>query len=49
MPKGTTVGIIGQNGTGFHPEFTGRDNVYMYGPIIGLSKDTVEIIKCEKD
>ncbi len=76
VPKGLTVGIIGQNGSGkstllsilagvlqptsgtyivngkvasilelgsgFHHEFTARENVYMYGAIIGLSKQKID-------
>ncbi|MFQ5427981.1 MAG: ABC transporter ATP-binding protein [Thermodesulfobacteriota bacterium] len=26
-------------GAGFHPEFTGRDNVFFYGAVMGISKD----------
>lgn len=29
-------------GSGFNPEFTGRDNVYMYAAILGLSEKEVE-------
>jgi ABC-type polysaccharide/polyol phosphate transport system ATPase subunit len=36
------VSAILELGSGFHPEFSGRDNVYMYGSIMGLSKDDVD-------
>ncbi len=36
------VSAILELGSGFHPEFSGRDNVYMYGSIMGLSKDEVD-------
>jgi lipopolysaccharide transport system ATP-binding protein len=29
-------------GSGFNPEFTGRENVYMYAAVLGLSADEVE-------
>lgn len=29
-------------GSGFNPEFTGRENVYTYGSVLGLSRDEVE-------
>ncbi len=29
-------------GSGFNPEFTGRENVYLYGAILGLSKDEID-------
>lgn len=29
-------------GSGFNPEFTGRENVYMNGAVLGLSKDEVD-------
>jgi ABC-type polysaccharide/polyol phosphate transport system ATPase subunit len=35
------VSAILELGSGFHPEFSGRDNVYMYGSIMGLSKQEV--------
>ena len=30
-------------GSGFNPEFTGRDNVYMNASILGLTKDEIDI------
>jgi ABC-type polysaccharide/polyol phosphate transport system ATPase subunit len=36
------VSAILELGSGFHPEFSGRDNVYMYGSIMGLSKQEVD-------
>lgn len=29
-------------GSGFNPEFTGRDNVYMNGAVLGLSKEEID-------
>ena len=76
VPKGQTLGIIGQNGagkstllqiicgtlapsqgridvdaritallelgSGFNPEFTGRENVYMYGMILGIPQEEID-------
>ena len=36
------VSAILELGSGFHPEFSGRDNVYMYGSIMGLSKVDID-------
>lgn len=30
-------------GAGFHPDFTGRENVYMNGALMGFSKDEIDI------
>ena len=31
-------------GSGFHPEFTGRENVYMNGAVLGVSKDDMRAL-----
>jgi ABC-type polysaccharide/polyol phosphate transport system ATPase subunit len=36
------VSAILELGSGFHPEFSGRDNVYMYGSIMGLTKQEID-------
>jgi ABC-type polysaccharide/polyol phosphate transport system ATPase subunit len=36
------VSAILELGSGFHPEFSGRDNVFMYGSIMGLSKQQID-------
>ena len=38
--KGKVAAIL-ELGSGFHPEFSGRENVYMYGSIMGLSKQDI--------
>jgi ABC-type polysaccharide/polyol phosphate transport system ATPase subunit len=34
-------------GAGFHPDFTGRENIYLNGAILGFSKDELAIIEPE--
>jgi lipopolysaccharide transport system ATP-binding protein len=47
-PSSGTIAITGQVaallelGMGFHPEFTGRQNVYMSGQLLGLSAKQIE-------
>jgi lipopolysaccharide transport system ATP-binding protein len=36
------VGSLLEVGTGFHPELTGRENVYLYGSILGMSKPEIK-------
>jgi lipopolysaccharide transport system ATP-binding protein len=48
QPSGGTVSVNGrvsallELGAGFNPEFTGRDNVYLNGSILGLSKRQID-------
>jgi len=32
------VGSLLEVGTGFHPELTGHENVYLYGAILGMDR-----------
>src|SRR3954471_17360884 len=36
------VGALLEVGTGFHPELTGRENVYLNGAILGMSRKVVD-------
>ena len=36
------VGSLLEVGTGFHPELTGRENVYLSGAILGMRKNEIE-------
>jgi len=35
------IGVLIELGAGFHPEFTGRENIYLNGAIMGMSKKDI--------
>ncbi|HVX29274.1 MAG TPA: polysaccharide ABC transporter ATP-binding protein [Nitrolancea sp.] len=37
------VGSLLEVGTGFHPELTGRENIYLNGAVIGMSKRDIDL------
>ncbi|MET4004147.1 MULTISPECIES: ABC transporter ATP-binding protein [Arthrobacter] len=39
--RGRVAGLI-EVGAGFHPDLSGRDNVYLNGAILGMSKDEID-------
>lgn len=36
------VGCLLEVGTGFHPELTGRDNIYLNGSVLGMAKSEID-------
>lgn len=44
LPNGARMGTMIELGVGFHPELTGRENVFLGGSIHGLSRKQIEDI-----
>ena len=40
--KGERLAIMGLNGAGFDPEYTGKENIYLYGAILGYSREFLD-------
>jgi len=36
------IGVLIELGAGFHPDFTGRENIYLNGAIMGMSKKQID-------
>lgn len=36
------MAALSELGSGFNPNFTGRENVYMKGALLGSSRDTID-------
>jgi ABC-type polysaccharide/polyol phosphate transport system ATPase subunit len=47
VAAGGRVGSLLELGAGFHPDFTGRENVYLNGSIHGLSRDRIREVMDE--